>query len=154
MPRRRAAGGGRRVHSTRFEVFAQAVCAMHAAGVVHGDLKPGNVRLDSKGHVCILDVESAILDWQDVPASTRSRIAHTEAYAAPEVLAEKDCTPASDVYSLGVMLRDDVRAVRGAPPPTRRKHTHTPVQLHTALPRLPGGVCCGSRTSCCECRAS
>ena len=86
------------------------MCAMHAAGVVHGDLKPGNVHVDSKRGVCILDLESAILGWQDVPASVRARVVHTEAYAAPEVLAGQDCTPASDVYSLGVMLRDHVRA--------------------------------------------
>ena len=82
--------------------------ALHQAGVVHGDLKPSNVRLDGSGHVRILDLESAILHWQHVPAAERGRGAYTRSYAAPEVLRRVDCTPASDVYSLGVMLRDDV----------------------------------------------
>ena len=83
---------------------------MHGAGIVHGDLKPGNVRVYDDGHVCILDVESALVDWQHMPATTRARVTHTEGYAAPEVEEGVDCTPASDVYSLGVMLRDDVSA--------------------------------------------
>ena len=82
--------------------------ALHQAGVVHGDLKPGNVRLDRSGHVRILDLESAIVDWQRVPAAERGHGPYTRSYAAPEVLRRVDCTPASDVYSLGVMLRDDV----------------------------------------------
>ena len=86
---------------------------MHGAGIVHGDLKPGNVRVYDDGHVCILDVESAIVGWQSSAASDRARVTHTRGYAAPEVEEGVDCTPASDVYSLGVMLRDDVRA-RGA----------------------------------------
>ena len=81
---------------------------MHAADIVHGDLKPGNVRLDEEGRVCILDVESAIVDWQHVSAAERSRVMHTEGYAAPEVEDGVDCTPGSDVFSLGVMLRDNV----------------------------------------------
>ena len=88
--------------------LVQAVCAMHDADIVHGDLKPGNVRVDDGGHVCILDVESALVDWQHMPATTRARVTHTEGYAAPEVEDGVDCTPASDVYSLGVMLRDHV----------------------------------------------
>ena len=82
--------------------------ALHQAGVVHGDLKPGNVRLDGSGRVRILDLESAIVDWQRVPAAERGHGPYTRSYAAPEVLRRVDCTPASDVYSLGVMLRDDV----------------------------------------------
>ena len=81
---------------------------MHGAGVVHGDLKPGNVRVYDDGHVCILDVESAIVGWQSSAASDRARVTHTRGYAAPEVEEGVDCTPASDVYSLGVMLRTKV----------------------------------------------
>ena len=72
------------------------------------------MRLDSEGRVCILDVESALVGWQRVLPSHRARVVHTEGYAAPEVLAGDDCTPASDVYSLGVVLRDHVRALSSA----------------------------------------
>ena len=89
----------------------QAVGAMHSADIIHGDLKPSNVRVDDEDHVCVLDVESAIVDWQRLSATARSRVLHTEGYAAPEVEDGVDCTPASDVYSLGVMLRDNVSTV-------------------------------------------
>ena len=61
------------------EVCTQAMHAMHDAGIVHGDLKPSNVRLDSEGHVCILDVESAIVNWQELARTVRSRVMHSDA---------------------------------------------------------------------------
>ena len=119
------------------EVCSQAVHAMHDAGIVDGDLKPGNVRLDSEGHVCILDVESAIVNWQELAMTVRSRVMHTNGYAAPEVLGGVDCPPASDVYSLGVMLRDDVRAawVAGC-------HTTPVPRLHGSMSKCVHGCQC------------
>ena len=81
------------------------MAALHEVGVVHGDLKPDNVMLDCEGHVRILDVETAIVGWEAVGETERARVVHTPGYAAPEVVSGTDCTPASDVYSLGVMLQ-------------------------------------------------
>ena len=85
---------------------------MHEADIIHGDLKPDNVRVYDDGHVCILDVESAIMDWRTVDAADRARVTHTHGYAAPEVEEGVDCTPASDVFSLGVMLTDAVSTIK------------------------------------------
>ena len=81
---------------------------------MHGDLKPDNVMLDDEGHVRILDVETAIVGWEGVSAKERARVLHTVGYAAPEVVAGTDCSPASDVYSLGVVIRTKVRRRRCA----------------------------------------
>jgi serine/threonine-protein kinase len=76
----------------------EALAALHRQGIVHGDVKPGNVMLKRSGHAKIIDIGSAF-DLDDLPA----RRACTPAYAAPEVLEGKECTPRSDLASLGYL---------------------------------------------------
>jgi len=66
---------------------------------VHGDIKPSNIMLKRTGNAKIVDIGSAI-DLSD-PAPTRTC---TPAYAAPEVLDRDECTPRSDLASLGYVL--------------------------------------------------
>ena len=49
-------------HSHNIATLARALQYAHDCGVLHRDLKPSNVRVDDDGHVCILDVESALVD--------------------------------------------------------------------------------------------
>ncbi|KAF0242736.1 MAG: serine/threonine protein kinase [Planctomycetota bacterium] len=99
-----------------FETFrdiAAVVARMHEAGVVHGDLKPGNLRIDPAGRCHVLDLgvarqQVAVRQVSTLRASMHSvtgeKIAGTLEYMAPEVLAGgKPGTPA-DVYALGVIL--------------------------------------------------
>ncbi|MEX0819265.1 MAG: serine/threonine-protein kinase [Pirellulaceae bacterium] len=76
-----------------------ALAALHREELVHGDMKPSNVMLKRSGHAKIIDFGSAF-DLSDPP---RVRTC-TPAYAAPEVLEGNDCTPRSDLASLGYML--------------------------------------------------
>lgn len=79
-------------------VIAGGLDAIHASGLLHLDIAPDNVWVDGKEAV-ILDLEIAI--ERDAPLSASACVGSV-AYLAPEV-ATKPC-PASDTYSLGVML--------------------------------------------------
>ena len=77
------------------------LAAAHDKGVLHRDLKPSNVMLDGRGNVLIADFGLAALSGQ----VQQHEIRHgTPAYMAPEQLAGKEVTPASDIYALGLVL--------------------------------------------------
>jgi serine/threonine-protein kinase len=76
-----------------------ALAALHREGIVHGDVKPSNIMLKRTGHSKIVDIGSAFEISAPPPARTC-----TPAYAAPEVLEGADCTPRSDLASLGYVL--------------------------------------------------
>lgn len=76
-----------------------ALAALHREGIVHGDIKPSNVMLKRTGNAKIIDIGSAF--ESDNPPARR---ACTPQYAAPEVLEAGECTPRSDLCSLGYVL--------------------------------------------------
>lgn len=85
-----------------------ALGALHRARIVHGDVKPSNVMLKRTGNAKVVDIGSAFC--LDKPPA---ELACTLAYAAPEVLERKECTPQSDLASLGYVL---VEMLTGRPP--------------------------------------
>jgi hypothetical protein len=91
--------------------LALALAAVHAAGVVHRDLKPGNVML-AGGEPVVIDFGIA-----HVPDSTRltqtGMFMGTPGYLAPEVIEGKQSEPASDVHSWGATV---AFAATGRPP--------------------------------------
>ncbi|KAI9091110.1 kinase-like domain-containing protein, partial [Phlyctochytrium arcticum] len=78
---------------------------LHARGIVFGELQPECVLVTEEGHVKLWDFGRAVTLEQDGPAP---RWTPTPAYAAPEVLAHHQAipTPASDWWSLGVLLHE------------------------------------------------
>ncbi len=85
--------------------LAEGVAALHRAGKVHRDLKPGNVLVAESGRVVILDFGIAADMTSAVAARTAERgIPGTVEYMAPEQCAGEPCTPSSDWYSVGVLL--------------------------------------------------
>ena len=76
-----------------------ALAALHREGIVHGDIKPGNIMLKATGRTKIIDIGSAF--ESNNPPEQR---ACTPTYAAPEVLEGEPATPSSDLASLGYVL--------------------------------------------------
>lgn len=91
---------------------ADGLAAAHAAGVVHRDVKPGNVLIADDGRVKLTDfgVSKAV---DDVQLTRTGLIAGTPAFLSPEVARGQVPTSASDVFALGATL---FAAVEGRPP--------------------------------------
>lgn len=113
----------------------RAVEAAHRALIVHRDLKPSNVLVTAEGEVKLLDFGIAkLLDDTDDATRTRQH-ALTPAYAAPEQLMAGAITTATDVYALGVLLRELLTGERESPAWSRGS---TPAS--TAARRLRGDL--------------
>jgi serine/threonine-protein kinase len=80
--------------------LCRALSAVHAAGLVHRDVKASNVLREVGGRIVLTDFGAGHLRGLE---PTR-QVAGTPVYVAPEVLAGSEATALSDIYSLGVVL--------------------------------------------------
>ncbi|MCH1441267.1 MAG: protein kinase family protein [Rubripirellula sp.] len=81
--------------------LAQALDSLHATGWVHGDVKPENSVVGSRGHVTLVDLGFA----SKIHTVPNHHFRGTPEYAAPEALAGKlAAIPAMDIFSLGRVL--------------------------------------------------
>lgn len=83
--------------------LADAVAAAHAAGVLHRDIKPGNVMVNRYGGVALTDFGLAAMPRPGRELSV-TREALTPAYAPPEAFHMAEPSPAGDVYSLAATV--------------------------------------------------
>jgi serine/threonine protein kinase len=133
---------------------ALALAAAHKTGVIHRDLKPDNIFLCLDGTTKVVDfgIAKAFMNERDhrvaEPSLTEAhRVVGTPVYMSPEVITKEGLSPASDLYSLGVILYE---MMVGEPPffekdaiGTMYKHLHeTPRRLREVDPRLeiPGAM--------------
>lgn len=82
--------------------LCSGLSALHANGLVHRDVKPSNVLVESTGRVAILDFGMTLPALQGGVGG----FSGTPAYGAPEVLWGAPSTPASDAYSVGVLIHE------------------------------------------------
>jgi hypothetical protein len=93
--------------------LCRALGRAHAARVVHRDIKPANVLLSRGGEVKLTDFGVARLAEDGGDASSSTMIAGTPKYMAPEHARGRPTSPASDTYSVGVVLYE---MLAGVPP--------------------------------------
>jgi serine/threonine-protein kinase len=130
---------------------ADAVHYAHQRGILHRDLKPGNILIDSAGEPHVTDFGLAKLVEGDSSLTLSGEVLGTPAYMAPEQAAgkTKQITTAADLYSLGAVLYE---LLTGRPPfrgetPVETLHAllHTepeaPRSLNRAVPRDLETIC-------------
>ncbi len=84
--------------------IARGLAAIHAAGGIHRDLKPDNIRLRGGIQPVILDLGIAKAMWETQTLTGTNQTMMTPFYAAPEQLAGGELGPPCDVYALGLIL--------------------------------------------------
>jgi serine/threonine protein phosphatase PrpC len=117
--------------------LARAAAALHRVGIIHRDIKPDNVILESEGALKLIDLGVVrIPGLEDFPPED---IPGTPAYMAPEMFAGEPGNAGTDIYSLGVTI---FRAFTGAFPygnldATSPPRNERPTELTLLRPDLP-----------------
>ncbi|MBX3192302.1 MAG: serine/threonine protein kinase [Labilithrix sp.] len=105
---------------------AEAVVAIHAAGVVHRDLKPANIYLtrdEGAVRVKILDFGIARVEWEEMRITNTGAPMGTPGYMSPEQETGGEVDARSDVYAIGAVLYE---CLVGEPPPPSASDMWTP----------------------------
>src|SRR5215470_6023885 len=121
------------------DLIAQVAAGLHAAhsaGMVHRDIKPANLLITADGQVKITDFGIASVT-RAAPLTATGMLICTPAYLAPERAAGASATPASDLYSLGVV---GYECLTGAPPFRGPALEVALAHLWRPLPALPASV--------------
>src|SRR5499427_2921360 len=125
------------------DLIAQVAAGLHAAhsaGLVHRDIKPANLLITRDGQVKITDFGIASVTG-GAPLTSTGIVVGTPAYLAPERAAGGSATPASDLYSLGVV---GYECLTGAPPFRGSALEVAEAHLRFSIPALPITVPAGA----------
>ena len=115
---------------------AAGLHAAHSAGLVHRDIKPGNLLIGPGGQVKITDFGISHAAGA-APITRTGTLIGTPAYLAPERVTGGSASPASDLYSLGIVAWE---CLTGAAPFTGQEMDVALAHRDRALPPLPPGV--------------
>ncbi|WP_291050035.1 protein kinase [Herbiconiux sp.] len=113
---------------------ALALQAAHAAGLVHRDIKPGNLLITPDGRVKITDFGIARIADQ-VPLTATGQVMGTVQYLSPEQASGQPASPTTDIYSLGIVAYE---CLAGKRPFTGESQVAIAMaQINEAPPELP-----------------
>src|SRR4051812_41109965 len=116
---------------------ALALHAAHAAGLVHRDIKPGNLLITPEGRVKITDFGIARIADQ-VPLTATGQVMGTVQYLSPEQASGQPASAATDIYSLGIVAYE---ALAGRRPFTGESQVAIAMaQINETPPELPPTV--------------
>ena len=116
---------------------SRALHAAHVAGVVHRDVKPGNILLARSGRVKITEFGLSTASHH-IPMTASGMVMGTAQYLSPEQAMGRAATPASDIYSLGIVAYE---ALVGNRPFTGATAVDIAIaHVNTAVPPLPAAV--------------
>jgi serine/threonine-protein kinase len=121
------------------DVAAQAAAGLDAAhriGLVHRDIKPGNILVGADGLVKITDFGIAHAAGS-APITGPGLVMGTTQYMAPERIAGGQATPASDLYALGILIYE---CLTGLPPYDGGTAEVMAGHLYLPMPPLPAGA--------------
>ncbi|MBD3160536.1 MAG: protein kinase, partial [Candidatus Eisenbacteria bacterium] len=121
-----------------------ALAALHAAGLIHRDIKARNVMREEGGRIVLMDLGTGI-DLRKKPDVEERGVSGTPLYMAPELLSGASGSVQSDIYSLGVLLYFAVSGTypvaAESPEDLRRRHARGERRpLRDARPDLPSGL--------------
>jgi tRNA A-37 threonylcarbamoyl transferase component Bud32/DNA-binding response OmpR family regulator len=134
--RRRMRGGVSPSEALTFaSQIARALAALHASGVLHRDLKPGNVMLRADDQIALIDFGLAKQEALELEITDTGLIFGTPHYMSPEQGHGQETDPRSDLYSLGVMLFEMLAGQK----PYTATNPMAIIYMHrnAPLPRLP-----------------
>ncbi|NEM91742.1 serine/threonine-protein kinase [Galbitalea soli] len=113
---------------------ANALHAAHSAGLVHRDIKPGNLLITPDGRVKITDFGIARIADQ-VPLTATGQVMGTVQYLSPEQASGHPASPTTDIYSLGIVAYE---ALAGRRPFTGESQVAIAMaQINETPPELP-----------------
>ena len=116
---------------------ANALQAAHAAGLVHRDIKPGNLLITPDGRVKITDFGIARIADQ-VPLTATGQVMGTVQYLSPEQASGHSASPSTDIYSLGIVA---YKALAGRRPFTGESQVAIAMaQINETPPELPATI--------------
>ncbi|HLK40966.1 MAG TPA: serine/threonine-protein kinase [Polyangiaceae bacterium] len=100
----------------------------HRLGILHRDVKPANVLIDAAGAARLSDF--GVASFGDLATTATAGVFGTRGYMSPEQREGRPATPRSDIYSVGVLLRE---MLTGERPSADRTPTTTPSDAHRGL---------------------